>query len=57
MVDIKVFKENEKLNEAYKEMLGAVNDIGQKYQLSYFELWGILKAIDTDYTLSNMEED
>ena len=57
MVDIKIFGNNEKIENAYNELLNYLNQLCEDYQLTYFELWGILKAVDNDYIKSNLEED
>ncbi len=48
MVDIKVFSDNNKLEEAYEKLLEALNKVSKEYQLSYFELYGIIEAIKSD---------
>jgi len=55
-MDIRVFKENEKLQEAYEKILDNVEGIIHDYQLSYFEIFGIMKCVEVDLTKSNIME-
>jgi len=57
---IRIFKENEKLDEAYELLLEKINKICEQYQLTYYELFGILECIRIDLYRNNLlgdEED
>lgn len=55
-MDIKIFKENEKLDEVYKRICDYINKIVKEDQLSYIEIFGVLKCINTDIVKNNIEE-
>ncbi len=57
MDGIKIYKHNEKLQEAYEVLQEKVGHIIKQFDLSYFELWGIVEAIKLDIAKSNMEEE
>ncbi len=57
-MEIIVNKGNERLDEAYGVLLEKVNAISNQFQLSYFELYGILEAVKCDlFTQVHEEED
>ncbi len=47
-MEIKVMSKNERLEEAYGILIEKVNAISDQYQLSYFELYGIMEAVKCD---------
>ena len=47
-MEITIIKENEKLNKAYNLLVNKIDGICEQYQLSFFELYGILEAIKCD---------
>ena len=47
-MEIKIYKENEKLDEAYDILVEKIEGICEQFQLSFFELYGILEAIKCD---------
>lgn len=56
-MEIKIYKDNEKLNEAYEILVEKIDGICEQFQLSYFELYGILEAVKCDlYTQMSNEE-
>jgi len=55
-MDIKVFKENEKLDEAYGILADAINKISKDYQLNYYELFGLLECFHCDLIKQNIED-
>jgi len=57
MTEIKIFKENEKLDEAYEVFVGKVNAICKQYQLNYYELFGLLKCFERDLFVQLNQED
>ena len=57
MEGISVFTTNEKLDLAYDKILDVIDEVIKEYQLSYYEIFGILKSIDTDLIKANMEEE
>jgi len=56
-MEIKIYKENEKLDEAYQRLVEKINEISNKYKLSYFELFGIVECYKCDLIKQNIEED
>jgi len=56
MTELKIFKEDEKLGEVYEVLYDKIIHICNQYQLTYFELFGILECIKVDLYKSNMEE-
>ena len=56
-MDIKIYKENEKLQEAYEKIFERIENCIDEYKLSYFELFGILECIRNDISKSNQEEE
>jgi hypothetical protein len=56
-IEIKVFAGNPKLQEAYEELQEEVDRIVKKFELSYFELFGVLKCLDCDIMKLNITED
>ncbi|MFW6129901.1 MAG: hypothetical protein ACOC56_01880 [Atribacterota bacterium] len=57
MTEIKVFHESEKLNEAYDIFTENIDDLVQKYNLTYFELFGLIEALKSDLIKSQLEEE
>lgn len=57
MTDIKVYKNSDKMEEAYQEMVEIMNELSAKYHLTFFEMFGILEAYKVDlYDLENNGE-
>ncbi len=56
-MDIKVFKENEKLDDAYNYLASYIDSLVNQYQLTYFELFGIIEAIKSDLYNSDVGEE
>jgi len=48
MSDIKVYENSDKMEEAYQKMVNKMNEISKEYQLTFFELFGIIEAYKTD---------
>lgn len=48
MTEIKIFKGNEKLDEAYLLLCEKLNAICEQYQLSYYEFFGLIKCFECD---------
>ena len=48
MTDVKVYENTEKMEEAYDKMVEKMNEISGEYQLTFFELFGIIEAYKTD---------
>ncbi len=58
MMEIIINKGNERLDEAYEILIEKVNAISNQFQLSYFELYGILEAVKCDlFNQVHQEED
>ena len=56
-MNFKVFENTEKMQEAYNDLQDFVRELVDKFQLTYFELWGILKAMEVDVTKSSINEE
>ena len=56
-MDITVIKGNEKLEQAYDILVEKVNGISEQFQLSYFELYGIIEAVKCDLHQQLTEEE
>lgn len=56
-IKINVFKDNEKTRLAYEELHKKLTGIIKMFQLDYFEVYGILKAIDIDLIQTNLQEE
>ncbi len=54
---IKVFTSSEKLNEAFDKLAQFIDLLVEEYQLSYFELFGLLKCLECDISHSNSKEE
>jgi len=57
MTEIKVFKDNEKLDEVYELIVEKMNAICNQYQLNFYELFGILECFRYDLFNQLNEED
>ncbi|KKK75983.1 hypothetical protein LCGC14_2868260 [marine sediment metagenome] len=55
-MEIKIYKDNEKLNEAYHILVEKLDNISKQFQLTYFEIWGIIEAIKVDLIEQNLGE-
>ena len=56
-MNIKVFKDNEKLDEAYDILVEKINSISQQYKLNYFELFGLMECFRCDLIRQNIGEE
>lgn len=56
-MEIKVFKKNEKLNEAYDILVEKINNISKQYQLNYFELFGLIECFRCDLIVQSANEE
>ncbi len=56
-MEIKIYKDNEKLKEAYKILVEKIDNISEQFQLTYFELWGIIEAIKVDLMKQNIGDE
>ena len=54
---IKVFKDSEKLDEAFDKLTQFIDLLVKEYQLSYYELFGLLECLRCDILKVNMEEE
>ena len=57
MEQIKVFKGNDKLNEAFEIMCEKLNAICEQYQLTYFEFFGLLECFKCDLIKQDIWEE
>ena len=51
---LKLYKTNDKLNEAYDILLEKINAISKQYKLTYFELFGLLGCLNVDLAKQNI---
>ena len=56
-MDIKVFKTNEKLDEAFEILCEKLNAICKQYQLNYYELFGLIECFKCDLIKQEIEEE
>ncbi|KKL81826.1 hypothetical protein LCGC14_1990870 [marine sediment metagenome] len=56
-MDITIVRDKRKLNEAYDILVEKVDAISTQFQLSYFELYGILEAVKCDLFNQVHDED
>lgn len=57
---IRIFKQNEKLDEAYEILCEKLNAIGEQYHLNYYEFFGLIRCFECDLMkqdICNDEED
>ncbi len=48
MQEIKIYKKDDKLNEAYEIMCEKLDAISKQFQLTYFEFFGLLECFKCD---------
>ena len=54
---IKIFKSNEKLDEAFEVLREKLNAICEQYQLSYYEFFGLIECFKCDLIKQDLMED
>lgn len=58
MTEIKVFKDNEKMDEAHSKVVNFFDNLVNEYQLTYYEVYGLLEAYKFDlYDSLSWEDD
>ena len=57
MNQIKIYKSNEKLDEAFEVLREKLNAICEQYQLSYYEFFGLIECFKCDLIKQDIEED
>lgn len=57
MEGIKIFKESDKLKQAYDLLVEKIDGIVEHFQLTYFELWGIIEALKSDLIKVSIREE
>jgi len=57
MNQIKIYKSNEKLDEAFEVLREKLNAICEQYQLSYYEFFGLIECFKCDLIKQDLEED
>ncbi len=56
-MDIKIFKSNEKLDEAFEVLCEKLNAICEQYQLNYYELFGLIECFKCDLIKQSIDRD
>lgn len=56
-MDIKIFKSNKKLDEAFKVLCEKLNAICKQYQLNYYEFFGLIRCFECDLIKQDIAED
>ena len=54
-MEIKVFKKDERLDEAFEILCEKLNAICEQYQLNYYEFFGLIKCFECDLIKQDIE--